>query len=67
MAAGGEVCLSEPPPRPTSGEPLWVDFRVGASRLNQVNTAQETAYIKVHSLLGPSTTARGMLSLKLYS
>eukprot|EP00037_Helgoeca_nana_P014339 m.133888 g.133888 ORF g.133888 m.133888 type:complete len:398 (-) comp22504_c0_seq2:213-1406(-) len=44
-AAAAAEDLSHPPPT-SADAPLWVDFRVGASRLNQVNTAQETAYIK---------------------
>jgi hypothetical protein len=45
-AAAAAEDFSHPPPT-SADAPLWVDFRVGASRLNQVNTAQETAYIKV--------------------
>eukprot|EP00038_Savillea_parva_P015250 m.13488 g.13488 ORF g.13488 m.13488 type:complete len:401 (-) comp3049_c0_seq1:162-1364(-) len=41
-----DVDLSAPPPPPEPGATLWVDFRVGASRLNQVNTAEETACVK---------------------
>jgi len=34
---------------PCKGSHLWVDFRVGASRVNQVNTQEETAHLKVRA------------------
>eukprot|EP00039_Didymoeca_costata_P030747 m.31154 g.31154 ORF g.31154 m.31154 type:complete len:379 (-) comp8287_c0_seq2:128-1264(-) len=38
------------PPAPDEGdEYLNVDFRVGASLIAQVNTAEETAYVKLHA------------------
>ena len=44
------VDLSDPPPVEGGGD-LWVDFRVGASRVNQVNTAEETAHLKVRACM----------------
>lgn len=46
-ASDRDVDLSDPPHVEGGGD-LWVDFRVGASRVNQVNTAEETAHLKVY-------------------